>query len=71
MRISFSEAAEILKKVKVVSEDSDESNVVLILADGRKLRFSSNYEDDWSPNTPGNGIQPPTVELEEPLMKHP
>jgi hypothetical protein len=71
-RITFREAMEWARGREVTEEraDSDQvriaggqDRVVLAFADGSRIEFRSEYERDYSPDTPGGGIEPPTCWL--------
>jgi Mg-chelatase subunit ChlD len=66
--VTFRDAVALASKVGIKEERTDweETAVVLVLADGRSLHFYSNYDGPYSENTPGNGIELPTVYLVSP-----
>jgi hypothetical protein len=57
----FKEAMELANRIGIVGDEvGDERFVYVNLKDGSRIRVESNYEEDWSDVTPGNGIEPPT-----------
>ena len=38
-------------------------STLLIFTDGSEALIKSDYEEDWSEVTPGDGLQPPIVEI--------
>lgn len=66
MHITFSEAMALAADIGIAEEkDNYKDSIILVLKDGRRLKFTSQYEEDWSSVTPGRGITPPIVTLEE------
>lgn len=60
--MKFKDAVELANKIGVEKESLLAGGlVVLDLMNGDQLIFSSIYEHDYSPDTPGDGICPPTV----------
>lgn len=62
--MTFKDAILICNTVGIVEEGTDynhSGDVWLKLADGSVMVFSSEYEEDYSDVTPGEGLQPPTV----------
>ncbi len=62
--MTFREAVEHAAQTGITSERELEDDAVeLLLNNGDILVFRSHYGKDYSPTTPGNGIEPPSVEL--------
>jgi hypothetical protein len=68
--ISWSEFCTWVVGKKVAKEIDDpfgntKDRVILEFEDGSMAEIISNYEGPWSEYTPGNGIEPPTVQVSE------
>jgi len=62
--VTFREAIEHAAQTGITSENAlGEDSVELLLNNGDILIFKSNYDRAPSNTTPGNGIDPPSVEL--------
>ncbi len=59
-RISFREAISIANRIGIAEEKTCSEEVILVLNDGSRLIFHSEYQGPYSPDTPGDGIEPPT-----------
>jgi hypothetical protein len=63
--VTFREAILLANRVGIRGERNcyDKMEAVLDLEDGSSLHFESNYDEDYSEDTPGNGVQFPSVYL--------
>jgi hypothetical protein len=61
--VTFKQAIELANEIGIVEEKTRGADtVILVLKDGSELHFKSEYDEPYSDNTPGDGIQLPTVE---------
>ncbi len=61
VQMTFKQAIEIASKVGIELEEQLYDATLLVLKDGTEMYFISEYEDDYSDDTPGNGISPPVI----------
>lgn len=64
--ITFREALLWARDREIVEETAETDRVVIRFGDGSVLEVASEYEEDYSPDTPGSGYSPPTCFLTEP-----
>lgn len=76
--ISFKEAIELAKTKEIIEEKEEHRNfdkkydvtcTVIHFTDGSKLIAKSDYEEDYSEHTPGQGLLIPDFYYEEPNVK--
>lgn len=61
--LTFREAIAYANAIGIKTERNTDDSVILELANSEELHFQSNYEEDLSDDTPGEGIAPPSAIL--------